>query len=338
MLLGPTIRTLPLTGDERIRQVTEELVRKPPDVLVANTGVGMRGWLAMAESWGPTEDLLEALSSARILSRGPKASGVLATVGLHVDWQAPSARMDEVVSRLVDEGAAGRRVALQLDGGDEDGSTTERLRAAGADVVPVPVYRWTLPDDLGPALRVVEAARSGRVDAVTFTAAPALHNLFAVAEQTGAADELRDAFNGSVLAMCVGPVCVEAAVERGVIKAEQPPHARLGSMVQRLTDLLGTRRHVVRVGTLEVIVQGSMIAVEGERVLLSERERLVFETLADRHGAVVPKRALLAAVWSGHANAHALEVTVARLRKRLEPTGLGVETVVRRGYRLVALR
>lgn len=336
VLLGPTIRTLPLATDDRVRHVTEELVRRPPDVLVANTGVGMRGWLALAESFGLAEGLLDALAAARILSRGPKASGVLMTLALHVDWQAPSARMEEVVDQVVGGDVAGRRVAVQLDGGDDEKRFGDRLRAAGADVVPVPVYRWTLPDDVGPALRIVEATRTGRVDAVTFTAAPALRNLFALAEQEGVADEVRDAFNGPVLAMCVGPVCVEAAAELGVVAAGQPRHARLGAMVQTLTELLCARVRVVRVGDVDVVLQGSMIVVEGRRVQLPERERLVFAALAERHGAVVPKRSLLATVWGGRANAHALEMAVARLRKRLEPTGLGVETVVRRGYRLVA--
>jgi uroporphyrinogen-III synthase len=336
VLLGPTIRTLPHAEDERVRAATEELIRRPPDVLIANTGVGMRSWLALAESFGPAESLLDALGGARILSRGPKASGVLTTVGLRVDWQAPSARMDEVVEQVIGGDVAGRRVALQLDGGDDEERIGGRLRAAGAEVVPVSVYRWTLPDDVGPALRVVEATRTGRVDAVTFTAAPAVRNLFALAEQEGVVDEVRDAFNGPVLAMCVGPVCVEAAAEMGVTAAEQPRHARLGAMVQTLTELLCERRRVVRVGDVDVVLQGSMILVEGRRVLLPDRERLVFAALAERHGAVVPKRSLLATVWGGHANAHALEMAVARLRKRLEPTGLGVETVVRRGYRLVA--
>jgi DNA-binding winged helix-turn-helix (wHTH) protein len=61
----------------------------------------------------------------------------------------------------------------------------------------------------------------------------------------------------------------------------------------------------------------------------------VFEVLSRRPGVVVPRRILLAEVWgSPQADAHALEVTVGRLRRRLAPTGLRVETVLRRGYKL----
>jgi DNA-binding winged helix-turn-helix (wHTH) protein len=61
----------------------------------------------------------------------------------------------------------------------------------------------------------------------------------------------------------------------------------------------------------------------------------VFDDLSRRPVNVVPRRTLLAEVWgSAHADPHALELTVARLRRRLEPTGLRVEAVLRRGYRL----
>jgi uroporphyrinogen-III synthase len=44
------------------------------------------------------------------------------------------------------------------------------MRHAGADLVTLPVYRWTLPEDPDPAVRLAEALISGRVEAVTFTA------------------------------------------------------------------------------------------------------------------------------------------------------------------------
>jgi uroporphyrinogen-III synthase len=334
VLHGQTIRTLPLGPDERIRDITEGLVRTPPDVLVANTGVGVRGWLALAESWGLIDGLLECLAKCYLVSRGPKATGALITAGLTPDWHAPSERMDEVVAHLIDERVAGRRVAIQLDG-NPDPAASDRLRNAGADVVEIPVYRWTLPEDLSPALRLVDAACTVRLDAVTFTSAPALRNLFVLAEREGAGDELRAALDGPVVAMCVGPVCQEEAVRHGLAAAQRPARARLGAMVQELTTHLKGRRRVLAIGPREVVLQGSLIVAGNNRVELGGRERGVFEILARRPGAVVAKRTLLAEVWgSAHRDSRVLEVTVGRLRKRLAPTGIAVEAVVRRGYRL----
>jgi uroporphyrinogen-III synthase len=170
---------------------------------------------------------------------------------------------------------------------------------------------------------------------VTFTAAPAVHNLFDLARDTGSEDDLRAALNGPVLAMCVGPVCLAAATDRGVASAKQPQLARLGGMVKALADEFESRRHTFDVGDAQAVMQGSLVTAGGAGVSLPQRERAVFDVLSRRPGIVVPRRTLLAEVWgSAQADPHALEVTVGRLRRRLEPTGLRVEAVLRRGYRL----
>ena len=60
----------------------------------------------------------------------------------------------------------------------------------------------------------------------------------------------------------------------------------------------------------------------------------MLESLARRRGAVVSKRTLLEEVWAGESDGHVVEVTVARLRRRLGPGGTVIETVLRRGYRI----
>jgi uroporphyrinogen-III synthase len=176
---------------------------------------------------------------------------------------------------------------------------------------------------------------------LTFTAAPAVHNLFELAADVGVADALAAALNGPVLAMCVGPVCRAAAVERGVDRAREPAMPRLGGMVKALADELATRRRTFAVDGVTAEVQGSMVTVvgadDGASVSLATRERWVFEVLSRRPGIVVSRQTLLEEVWgSAHTDPHALEVTVGRLRRRLAPTGLRVEAVHRRGYRLTS--
>ena len=108
-------------------------------------------------------------------------------------------------------------------------------------------------------------------------------------------------------------------------------------MVKALADELGARRRSVLVDGVVADVQGSRVSAGGTAVSLAVRERAVFDVLARRPGAVVAKRTLLDEVWgSATTDAHALEVTVGRLRRRLTPVGLSVEAVVRRGYRLTA--
>ena len=84
-----------------------------------------------------------------------------------------------------------------------------------------------------------------------------------------------------------------------------------------------------------VVERGSLTVDAGASSRLPERERVLLEALAERPGAVVSKRALLRRVWGpGETDEHVVEVTIARLRQRLGVAGAGIETVIRRGYRL----
>src|SRR3954466_3575470 len=51
VLHGPSIRTLPVGADEELRATTERLIARPPEYFIANTGIGVRSWMAAAESW-----------------------------------------------------------------------------------------------------------------------------------------------------------------------------------------------------------------------------------------------------------------------------------------------
>src|SRR5262245_13110361 len=74
---GPVIRTLALGPDEALRRATREVLDDPPDYVIANTGIGVRGWFSAAESWGWDDDLVTVLANARVVARGPKAAAAL---------------------------------------------------------------------------------------------------------------------------------------------------------------------------------------------------------------------------------------------------------------------
>ena len=236
-LNGPTLSISGRTGDQELRATTLEVIRRPPDYLLASTGYGMRTWLEAAAGWGLRDDLLVALANARVANRGAKAASANAAVGLRQWWRAPNERFDEVVDAVLAERLDGASVVLQLHGSALPAATA-RLRAAGADVLEIDAYRAGLPADPRPALALIAAACAGELDAVTFTTAPAVHNLFALADGAGRAAELRAALNGPVAAGCVGPVCAEGAADEGVEHPVVPSRARLVPLVQAITDHL----------------------------------------------------------------------------------------------------
>jgi uroporphyrinogen-III synthase len=236
-VIGPAMGTAFTMEDGPLREVTEALIAGPPDYLVADTGIGIRSWIAAADGWGRREALVAALGTSRIACRGPKAQGALRSAGLPIWWQAPGEQLAEVEGRLLEEALGEAHVAVQLHGEDEP-RFIGALTCVGAKVTEVPVYRWTVPDDRRPALNLVTMTCEGAVDALTFTSAPAVHGLFDVARAAGMADALLDACNTRVLVACVGPVCGAAAADEGVTNVRWPEHWRLGALVKMVADAL----------------------------------------------------------------------------------------------------
>ncbi|MDQ6783667.1 MAG: uroporphyrinogen-III synthase [Actinomycetota bacterium] len=338
VLHAPTINTLPVANDAGLRKLTESLIADPPDYLVANTGLGIRGWFGLAATWGLDEALVGALRTTKVAARGPKAAGAAQIGGLTVWWRAGSEQLTSVGEHLCTEDLLGRRVVLQLHGDDRQ-DLSALLRSRGAEVIEVPVYRWTLPDDERPAERLIDLCCAGLVDAVTFTAGPAIRNLFEIAARHRQADQLAEAFNTGVLTACMGPVCARAAREAGVSDPSVPEHWRLGSLVRLVVEQLATRRRRFRCDDHVLAVQGSTIIVDDDVVVrLTERERAVLAQLMACSGGTVNRATLLGEVWHDRGmDAHVLETVVARLRSKLGAAGGAIETAVRRGYRFSAV-
>ncbi|HEV8627268.1 MAG TPA: uroporphyrinogen-III synthase [Acidimicrobiia bacterium] len=237
---GPTLRTVDLSHDEALRRATLDLIEQPPDFLVGSTGMGMTMWLEAADSWDLGGPLRQALSQGTVVARGAKAWSALRRQGFDVAWQAPSETMEEVVEFLTAEGIGSARVALQLfDPGGHP--STAALASRCRELVEVPVYRWLMPDDRGPASRLIEEMCAGAVDAVTFTSQPAVHHLFRIADDLGRADDLRAACNGTVLPVCVGAVCADAARAEGITRPVWPDPPRLAAMIRLVASELGPR-------------------------------------------------------------------------------------------------
>jgi uroporphyrinogen-III synthase len=334
VLHGPAIQTHPLVAEADLAAATRAVVEAPPAFTLLSTGIGVRAWFEAAESLDLAEGLLDALGRSTVLARGPKAHGAAVTNGLRVDWQAPNGWAAEMVERLVEVGGAGRRVAVQLDGAS-GAPLAKAVAEVGAHPIAVPVYEWTMPADTTAAGRLIEAIVERRVDAVTFTARPQVENLATIAERMGRLDPLLDALSGPVASVCVGPVCASAVTDLGLPDPVQPERPRLGSMVLAAADAFAGRARALTLAGIDLRVQGRAVVRAGSIVWLTDKERLLLDALAARPGVVWSKDELLEQVWAGtESDPHVVEVTVGRLRQRLGPAGAGVETVIRRGYRL----
>ncbi|MYW64753.1 uroporphyrinogen-III synthase [Streptomyces sp. SID8379] len=331
VLHAPALRIVPLADDSELLAATKELMDNAPDVVVATTAIGFRGWVEAADGWGLGDALLARLAGVELLARGPKVKGAIRAAGLTEEWSPSSESMAEVLERLLAEGVEGRRVAIQLHGEPLPGFV-EALREAGAEVVGVPVYRWMPPEDIGPVDRLLDATVSRGVDALTFTSAPAAASLLNRAEERGLLPELLSVLHHDVVPACVGPVTALPLQARGITTV-QPERFRLGPLVQLLCVELPSRARTLPIAGHRMEIRGHAVLVDGALRPVPPAGMSLLRALARRPGWVVARAELLRALPGSGKDEHAVETAMARLRSALGAPKL-IQTVVKRGYRL----
>ena len=331
------INMIALPEDDELHANTKALIAEPPDILVAHTGIGFRGWIAAAEGWGLSNQLIEALSSARIVSRGPKATGALRAAGLHEEWSPKSESSHDVLKYLLESGVAGKRMAIQLHGAadawDPFPEFIGGLRSAGAEVVPIRVYRWKSTPLGGEFDQLVTGIARRQFDAVSFTSAPAAAAVLERSRDLGVEDQLLEALRTDVHAMCVGPVTSQPLKRKGV-PTSAPERMRLGALARHITEqlpLLGSC--TVEAAGHVVDIRGTCVLVDGSIKLLSPSGMAILRALAQRPGDVVSRSDLLRVLPGNSNDPHAVDTAVLRLRTSLDDKNI-IATVVKRGYRL----
>ncbi|QIK75306.1 uroporphyrinogen-III synthase [Nocardioides piscis] len=319
--------------DAQLRAATDSVLAAPIDIFVGTTGVGMKAWFEAAEGWGLHDELVRAIASAEVLARGPKTVGALRRRGIRELWSPDSECFEDVLAHLRGRDLVGQRIVVQ-EHGQSLSVVAHALQRQGAQVEVVTVYRVASAEDPEPTFRLVDLIAERKLDAVTFTSAPAVAALMSVAEVTGRRDEVVAAFQADVVATCVGPV-TGAAFEMWGVPTIMPERSRLAAMVKLVETELPSRRQGLSIDVAGhvLLLHGDMVLLDGVEIRLSPAPLAVLTALLVNPGHVVARADLLAVLPSGTAGSeHAVEMAVARLRSALGTKV--VQTVVKRGYRL----
>jgi uroporphyrinogen-III synthase len=230
---APALAEEPDLDPDAIRRLISDCAEHPIRLAIFQTGVGVRALFETVDRLGLGEQLLALLAGSAVAVRGPKPTAVLRGRNVRIDCSAQDPYTTlEVLAAIREVDIAGQRVLVQRYGETNLGLEKE-LEARGADVIEVPTYRWALPHDIGPLLRLLDVLERGEIDAAVFTSASQVRNLFIVSEQRGGADQLRRNLN-SVLVASIGPVCSEALKSAGVHVSLEASPPKLGPLVEML--------------------------------------------------------------------------------------------------------
>jgi len=142
------------------------------------------------------------------------------------------------------EGRNERRIAIQ-EYGRSNLDLLDAFRARGAEVTPVRVYQWALPEDTAPLRQAAERLAAGDFQVALFTTGTQIDHLMQIAKESGLEDFARDELARTVVGS-IGPTTTEALEEFGIRPDLEPSHPKMGLLVAetaaRAEELLRLKR------------------------------------------------------------------------------------------------
>lgn len=224
---------IPLEDNEQVKTFCEMLFREEIDAIVFLTGVGATALLEAAKIYYPEEQFLEALRKIKVTVRGPKPMIVLRKWDVPIHYIAPEPNTwHEIISIWDQEGfsIAGKKVVVQ-EYGKPVQEFYDELTSRGAQVLPIAVYRWALPEDTSGLRKSVHAAIYGEFDVLMFTSAQQVSHVLQIAEEEQVKDQWLSAASKLMIAS-VGPACTDALRQAGLMVDFEASPPKMGPLVK----------------------------------------------------------------------------------------------------------
>ena len=232
--VAPSMQERPLSENIEALACGKALLAREVDIFLLLTGTGFRTLLDVLQLRFPLQSILEALQKATLVARGPKPGSVLKEFGLAPQIVVPEPNTWKDLLHTLDhrwpEGLAGKHVAVQEYGARNE-ALMSGLAQRGAQVIPVPVYRWTLPEDVRPLNNLLDAIIQGNVEVLLITNAIQIDHVVKVLETGTKVAQFREALHRMVVAS-IGPMASERLRLFEFPVDLEPSHAKMGILVK----------------------------------------------------------------------------------------------------------
>ncbi|HEX5228437.1 MAG TPA: uroporphyrinogen-III synthase [Bryobacteraceae bacterium] len=227
--VAPSMRESPIENNSEAFEFAERLFRGDFDMVIFLTGVGTRALAKVLGSRYPEGRFAEALREITVAARGPKPMAALREMQVPVAVMAPEPNTWRELLKAL-QGRTERRIAVQ-EYGKSNAELVDALRAGGADVTPVRVYQWDLPEDLTPLREAVRRIAHGDADVVLFTTSIQIQHVLRVAAEEGASEAVLEGLRRTVIAS-IGPTTSESLEEYDLAPDVTPSHPKMGFLVK----------------------------------------------------------------------------------------------------------
>jgi uroporphyrinogen-III synthase len=231
--VAPSMREAPIENNSEAFEFAERLFRGEFDLMIFLTGVGTRALNKVLASRYPEERFAEALRKIAVAARGPKPLAALRELNVPVTVTAPEPNTWRELMAALD-GRTEQKIAVQ-EYGKSNTELLDALRSRGAEVTPVRVYQWDLPEDLAPLREAVHRIADGKADVAMFTTSIQIPHLFRIATEERSTDPMQQALRRMVIAS-IGPTTTETLEEFGIQPDITPSHPKMGFLVKETAE------------------------------------------------------------------------------------------------------
>lgn len=238
-MLAPSTREVPEGPNEDELKLIHGILDQHFDAVIFMTGVGSRALVAAAEAEYPRQQFLDALSRTRVVVRGPKPAAAMREFNVPVALTVPEPNTWREILQALDANReavplAGKRIAVQ-EHGEPSPQLYDALRERGAEVFPVRVYRWELPEDIGPLRAAIRSLVNNEIDLVMFTSSVQFVHAARVAQELGLRDRFTGALNRTVI-VSIGPIASQTLRDNGISVDFEPSHPKMGFLVKETAE------------------------------------------------------------------------------------------------------
>ena len=235
-LVAPAMREIPLEDNSAALLFGEQLLKQGLDVLVLMTGAGTTALFEILQSRYANRDVATALKNTVLIARGPKPVAALKALAFQATLTVPEPNtwMDVVSTLDASRPVKGLRVAVQ-EYGVSNRDLLDALKQRGAQVTPVPIYRWALPEDTAPMTHALSRILAGQVQVMLITNAAQLDHMMQLAEQEGRTGPFKEACSKLVVAS-IGPTASERIRSYGLPVDFEPSHGKMGILVKETSE------------------------------------------------------------------------------------------------------
>jgi uroporphyrinogen-III synthase len=163
---------------------------------------------------------------------------------------------------LLARGVAGKKIAILWHGDYPDQLRDTLYKARALTVIEATTYRYSVSlkkegapilksmgyDYVAPnerrVVQLIDKIIAGRIDSITFTSPPSVHDLFKIAEVNNKSQESKSSLNANVLVVAVGPSTKRALEEHCITVHVMPKIFKMGSMIKALDDYVSKRNQI----------------------------------------------------------------------------------------------